>query len=157
MSVAEVEHRLKRKSLTTEFYVGLFALLGLLAFAYLAINIAGMKLLATNLYELTAEFDDVSGLEAGAPVEIAGVQIGEVWKIVLDSTTAKVSFRIFNDVELREDDIATIRTKGIIGDKYVKIVPGGSDEVIAKGGELTETESAVDFEDIIGKIVHRLE
>jgi len=60
-------------------------------------------------------------------------------------------------VALRDDDIAQIRTKGIIGDKYIRISPGGSDETIASGGEITITDSAVDFEAIVGKIVHSLE
>ncbi len=146
-----------KRTFTVEFWVGIFTIIGVAAFGYLAINIAGMRLLQTNFYDLLAEFNDVSGLQLGAPVEIAGVQIGEVKEIDLKSTMAKVTLQIKNGTNLRDDDIAIIRTKGIIGDKYIKIVPGGSDEKIPPGGEIAETESAVDFEDIIGKIIHRLE
>lgn len=146
-----------KRTFTTEFFVGIFSILGLGCFAYLAINIAGIRFFETNSYEVVAEFDDISGLEQGAPVEIAGVPIGSVRNIDLNSTRAKVFLQIQNGVPLRDDDLAIIRTKGIIGDRYIKIVPGGSEAKVPPGGELTETNSAVDFEDIIGKIIHKMD
>ncbi|MFN8390524.1 MAG: outer membrane lipid asymmetry maintenance protein MlaD [Bdellovibrionota bacterium] len=146
-----------KKSFTTEFWVGVFALFGLGCFAYLAINIANIRLSSAGFYNITAQFDSVSGLKVGAPVEIAGVEIGEVSDITLDGTAANVSLRIRDGVKLRDDDIAAIRTKGIIGDRYVKLVPGGSKTAINGGGKISDTESAVEFEEVIGKLIHRFE
>lgn len=157
MSKNNSEVPIPERTFTVEFYVGLFAIVGLLCLAYLAMNIAGIRLFKTGMYEVQAEFDDVSGLELGAPVEIAGVSVGEVRAINLNATRALVVMELNNAAKLRDDDIATIRTKGIIGDKYVKVVPGGSEEAIPPGGKITDTESVMDFESIIGKIIHRLD
>ena len=148
---------LPRKKITAEFMVGIFAIIGMACFAYLAVNIAGMRLFQTNVYQLTAEFDNISGLTEGATVEIAGVPIGEVSKISLKGTSAYVTMDIYKGVEIRDDDIAAIRTKGIIGEKFIKVVPGGSDTKVASGGRIRDTESAVEFEEIIGKFIHRME
>jgi phospholipid/cholesterol/gamma-HCH transport system substrate-binding protein len=152
------EHVLESKRIRIiEASVGLFTLLGLLAFAYLAINVARMKVFNTNRYKISAEFDNISGLKIGAPVEIAGVQIGDVDDITLNDTSAKVILSIQSSVPLRSDDIASVRTKGIIGDKYVKISPGASQKPVAGGSELRDTESTVDLEDILGKLIHRMD
>ena len=144
-------------ALTIEFFVGLFMLIGVGCLAYLAVSVAGMRIFDSGHYEVIAEFDNVSGLEPGAPVEIAGVPIGEVRKITLSETNASVSLRIRDDVPIRADDIASIRTKGIIGDRYIRISPGASTETIKSGQSLRDTESAVDIEEIVGKLIHRME
>lgn len=149
--------RIPKKTLTIEFYVGIFTVLGLACLAYLATNLAGMKFLERGFYEITAEFDNISGLEEGANVEIAGVPIGEVSSIRLDGTAALVKMKIRETVPLRPDDIAAVRTKGIIGERYVKIIPGGHDDRLPPGGSVTDTESVVEFEEIIGKFIHKLE
>ncbi len=146
-----------KRSFSVEFWVGVFALFGCGCFAYLAINIANMRLSNKGFYDVRAEFGSVSGLKVGAPVEIAGVEVGEVSAIDLDQTSALITLQIRENVKLRDDDIAAIRTKGIIGDRYIKIVPGGSETFVAKGAKLTDTESAVEFEEIIGKLIHRFE
>ncbi len=153
----DVSFKPPRKSFGLEMIVGIFGLLGLLAFGYLAINIGGLKLLQGNQYQVLAEFDNISGLTVGAPVEIAGVPIGEVSSIELSDTTAVVVMDIDIDHQLRDDDIASIRTKGIIGDKYLRISPGSSDEKIENRGHIFDTESVVDMEDIIGKVIHSLD
>ena len=153
----EKEVNLPKKSLAAEFWVGIFAILGCLSFAYLSVNLAGMKLTNAGYYEVNAVFSNIAGLKRGAPVEIAGVPIGEVNHIELRDTDAFIQMQIQDGVVLRDDDIAQIRTKGIIGDKYIKIAPGGSPEEIGDGGEISETESAVEFEDILGKFIHSLE
>lgn len=145
-----------RRSYAIEFWVGLFALAGVACFCYLALNIAGMKISNSGYYRVNAIFTNVAGLKVGAPVEIAGVRIGEVRSVTLADTEALVTMQILNEVKLREDDMPQIRTKGIIGDKYVRISPGGSTEYVEAEGELVDTESAVEFEEIIGKIVHSL-
>ena len=146
-----------KRSFTIEFMVGLFALAGLACFSYLAINIGGMKLTHAGLYPIKATFSNVAGLKVGSPVEIAGVKIGEVANVELASTQAIVTLEIEDKIKLRDDDIAQIRTKGIIGDKYVKIMPGGSDEMIAENGQISDTESAVELEEIIGKFIHSMD
>jgi len=152
----EVSFKPPRKSFNTELVVGIFGLLGLLAFGYLAINLGGLKLFGGNRYQVVAEFDNISGLTVGAPVEIAGVSIGEVSSIKLSDTTAEVVMDIDVNHKLRDDDIASIRTKGIIGDKYLKISPGSSEEKIENKGMIFDTESVVDIEDLIGKVIHNL-
>jgi len=151
------EIKLPNKNLAIDFYVGLFAILGVVAFGYLSINIAGIQLFKHDSYPITAEFDNISGLKTGAAVEIAGVQIGEVAKIDLSTTNALITMQIRKAVKLRDDDIAAIRTKGIIGERYVKIIPGGSDASLPVGGSILDTESAVDMEEMLGKIIHRME
>lgn len=146
-----------RRSFTTEFWVGVFALAGVACFAYLAINIARVRLSNAGFYLVNAEFQSVSGLKIGAPVEVAGVEIGQVVDIALKDTDAVVSLRIKDSVQLRDDDVAAIRTKGIIGDRYIKLVPGGSTTMIKPGKNIGDTESAVEFEEIIGKLIHRME
>ena len=145
------------KSYVVEFLVGIFAILGMLAFSYLAVNLAGIQLIPSDAYVVNAEFDNISGLTTGAPVEIAGVPVGEVKNIVLSDTNAIVTLELLKDIQLRDDDVISVRTKGIIGDKYIKISPGSSDDMIANGGKVFDTVSVVDFEDIIGKIVHSME
>ena len=153
----EEKPQLPKKTFTAEFFVGLFAIVGLCCFGYLAVTLAGMKLLNAGYYEVTAEFDSVAGLKLGAPVEIAGVRVGEVASLSLNGTSAEVKMQLRDGIVLRDDDIAAIRTKGIIGDRYIKISPGGSEDAIEPGGSIIDTESAVEFEEIIGKLIHRME
>ena len=148
---------LPKKKFTLEFIVGIFVLFGILCFAYLSIGLAGMKMFKRDGYTVTAKFNNISGLTKGAAVEIAGVKVGEVSKITLDRSAALITMEINKGIQMRDDDIASIRTKGIIGEKYIKIIPGGSDEMVASGGRLSDTESAVDLEEIIGKMIHRME
>ncbi|MDR2338242.1 MAG: outer membrane lipid asymmetry maintenance protein MlaD [Deltaproteobacteria bacterium] len=148
---------LPKKKWTVEFIVGLFVLFGILCFSYLSINLAGMRLFKTNIYTITAKFDNIAGLMVGAPVEVAGVKVGEVASIGLDDTSALVIMEINQNVQLRDDDIASVRTKGIIGEKYIKVIPGGSTDYLTSGSRLSDTESAVDLEEIIGKVIHKID
>lgn len=145
-----------RRGITLEFMVGIFALLGVAAAGYLSIGLGGLELMGTDDYVVYAEFDNISGLKKGASVEIAGVQIGSVANITLKDPAALVEMRLNRNVKLRDDDIASIRTKGIIGDRYVKISRGGSETFVGEGETVMDTESVVDIEDIIGKVVHSL-
>jgi len=140
--------------LSTEFFVGIFTLCGVAAAGYLSVVVGAFKQIGPREYSVRAEFDNIAGLKAGASVEIAGVQVGEVTLIELDDPAALVTLSLHEGVLLKDDDIASIRTKGIIGDKYIKISRGGSQRFIPENGKLTETESAVDIEDIIGKLIH---
>ena len=147
---------LPRRKFSLEFFVGLFTMGGLACVGYLAVGLGGVELWDTGKYDIIAEFDNISGLKYGASVEVAGVPVGEVADIQLKDPAAHVTLRLNEDFKVRDDDIASIRTKGIIGDRYVKISRGSSDTFIPPGGRMSETESVVDIEDIIGKIVHSL-
>lgn len=147
---------LPKRTFSTEFWVGLFTMIGVACAGYLAVGLGGLELMGSDRYDIFAEFDNISGLKFGASVEIAGVPVGEVAGINLKDPLAVVTLKLNRSVRLRDDDIASIRTKGIIGDRYVKISRGASEVYIPEGGTLTETESVVDIEDIIGKVVHSL-
>jgi phospholipid/cholesterol/gamma-HCH transport system substrate-binding protein len=138
-----------------ETMVGVFVLVGLLCVAYLTIKLGKLDVIGGNAYEVTAKFNDVTGLKTGAYVELAGVRIGKVDAIVLDPKTnaAMVTLRIQNGVTLTDDAIASVKTSGLIGDKFIKISPGGSDDTLEPGGMITETESSVEIGDLIGKYV----
>lgn len=148
---------LPRRTFTLEFVVGVFTIIGVAAVGYLAIGLGGIELGTSDKYQIYAEFDNVSGLQYGASVEIAGVQVGEVSGITLKDDVALITLKISRKIKIRDDDVASVRTKGIIGDKYIKISRGASDDYINENETIVDTESVVDFEDIIGKIVHSFE
>ena len=141
------------KKSTIEFSVGIFLLVGLLCFSYLAIRVGGVGWFEEDSYRVKARFGSISGLKEGAPVEIAGVKVGKVDNIHLDNGEyeAVVELSLAKDVKLQSDTIASIRTAGIIGDRFVNIKPGGADEIIPPGGTIFDTESAVDIESLISK------
>jgi len=145
-----------KRTFSLELFVGLFAAAGVAAAAYLAVGLAGLELGEGNNYTIYAEFDNISGLKYGASVEIAGVPIGVVSDITLKDPAARITLKLNKSVKIKDDDIASIRTKGIIGDRYVKISRGASDTYIPADGTIVETESVVDLEDVIGKVVHSL-
>lgn len=140
-----------------ETIVGIFVLVGILCLGYLSIKLGKMELLGGDYYVVSANFDSISGLRTGASVEIAGVEVGRVERIVLDPKegyTAKVSLKIRSGIELQDDVIASVRTRGIIGDKYILLKPGGSDRLLKDGGRIRDAESAIDFESLISKFIH---
>ena len=141
------------KRFNLEMAVGVFMLVGLLAVAYLTLNIGGIDLFGSNYYRLYANFDSVSGLKNGARIEIAGVPVGKVTGITLQNDQARVELSIRPDVKVGSDVFASIKTQGIIGDKYVLLTPGADDDYLKDGDEITETESAVDLESLISKYV----
>lgn len=145
-----------QRKFTVELLVGIFTLIGVLCASILAVGLGNETLFGTGTSVVFAEFDNISGLKKGASVEIGGVPIGDVADILLADPKALVRIRLFNGVKIRDDDILAIRTKGIIGDRYIKVSRGGSATFVPEGGKTTETESVVDIEDIIGKIVHSL-
>jgi phospholipid/cholesterol/gamma-HCH transport system substrate-binding protein len=145
---------MKRVGLNT--VVGLFVLIGILCLAYLSIKLGKLEIIGGEYYPVTAEFDSVSGLKKGASVEMAGVDVGRVDRIALDPNTgrARVSLKMRRDIKLQSDVIASVRTRGIIGDKFIILKPGGSETMIPPGGILRETESAVDLEELLSKYIH---
>ena len=138
----------------TETIAGLFVLAGIIAVAYLAVSIAGQRILHDDTYELRARFNDVTGLKVGSDVRLAGVSVGNVTGIELDSDTylAVISFNILGELSLDDDTIVAIRTNGLLGDKFLSISPGGSGFTLKPGDLIVDTESAVNLEDIIGRM-----
>ncbi len=141
------------KKFSVETAVGIFLIIGFFCFAYLSVRLGNLPLLGENKYPLKARFGSISGLKKGATIEVAGVVIGKVDGIALVNYEAVVHMLIDDDVKLPDDTIASIRTQGIIGDKYIKMSPGGSDKFLKPGAEITDTESAIDIEELIAKYV----
>jgi phospholipid/cholesterol/gamma-HCH transport system substrate-binding protein len=136
-----------------EIGVGLFMLAGILALGYLSVRLGRVDLIGRGGYTVYADFPTVGGLRAGAAVEIAGVGIGRVQSIRLKDYQAQVKMQIDDGVKLQQDAIVSIKTKGLIGEKFVQINPGGSDKTVAPEGRLTEVEAPVDIEELISKYV----
>lgn len=138
-----------------ETAVGIFVLIGLLCVGYLTIKLGRMEFFSNDGFNLSARFDSASGLRPGADVELAGVPVGRVIAIRLDpnpmSSQAIVDMKLEKNLHLSEDSIASIKTSGLIGDKFVSLSRGGSDEELAAGATMTETESPMDLESLIAK------
>ncbi len=137
-----------------EITVGIFVFLGLLAIGWTAIKIGQVGGLAASGYTLTATFDDVGGVRKGSDVMLAGVVIGRVEAVeLLDNEKAKLTLRINDGVGITEDAFASVRTKGIIGDRYIRISQGMEETMLEPGDEIEETESAINIEDLISKYI----
>jgi len=141
------------KRFNLEVTVGLFVVLGLCALAYLSVRLGQLQVGRGNTYDLTAVFPTVAGLREGATVEIAGVQVGRVQDITLADYAAVVTLRLDKQVKLQDDAIASIRTRGLIGEKFVRITPGGSERLLTAGGRIREVEPPIDIETLIGHFI----
>ncbi|MBW2063528.1 MAG: outer membrane lipid asymmetry maintenance protein MlaD [Deltaproteobacteria bacterium] len=141
------------KKFDLELSVGLFILAGILCLGYLSIKLARMEVLGDRGYEIYAVFSNVGGLKKGASVVIAGVEVGRVKSITIQDYEAKVVLSLPEEVKIQEDAIASVKTKGLIGEKYIQITPGASDEIIEAGGRLRETQPALDIEELVSKFV----
>jgi phospholipid/cholesterol/gamma-HCH transport system substrate-binding protein len=137
---------------TLEATVGLFVVLGMLALGYLSIRLGQLQI-GGHTYDLTAVFPTVSGLRVGAAIEVAGVEVGRVQAIRLDEYAAVVTLRLEKQVQLQDDAIASIRTRGLIGEKFIKITPGGSERLLAAGERIREVEPPIDIETLIGQFI----
>jgi len=136
-----------------ETAVGLFVLVGLVAVAYMSIKLGNVQLFTDKYYTVNANFADISGLKVNAPVQMFGVKIGFVEAISLnqDKGVAGVRMLIEKDVKLTDDAIVSVKTNGLIGDKYLKIAPGGLGDPVKDGDTLFDTNPAIDLEDLISK------
>ncbi len=143
------------KRINVETVVGVFLVAGFACFAYLAVRLGDVNLFGTQYYRVKAYFASVAGLKPGANVEIAGVKVGKVSDIDLDQETyeALVTLEILKGVQIQDDVIASIKTAGIIGDKYVSLKPGGSDTYLQDGDMIQDTESAIDLEELVSKYI----
>ncbi len=142
-------------SRTTQFIVGIFGLVGIAALSVLAFTLGRIPLIAPPFYTLYAMFDNVSGLRVNDAIQIAGVKVGKVAMITLSQKNerARVTLQLNQGIMVDEDAIASIKTSGIIGDKYVAISIGGGDPM-KDGGTITHTESSFVLEDAIGQLLN---
>jgi phospholipid/cholesterol/gamma-HCH transport system substrate-binding protein len=137
----------------TDIIVGIFVLAGAICLGYLAIRLGKVELFGATGYVVYADFSSVAGLKVGDPAEIAGVRVGKVESLGLADDRARIALRLDRNVKLQDDVIASVRARGLIGDKFVLITPGASDNIIPPGGKIRETESPQDITDLIGKFV----
>jgi phospholipid/cholesterol/gamma-HCH transport system substrate-binding protein len=140
---------------SVEMAVGVFMLIGIICVGYLTIQLGKMQWIGDNFYPLDVRFKSAAGLKTGSQVEIAGVKVGQVDAIRFDQARqmAMVRLKIQKNIVLTDDVIASVKTSGLIGDRYIKLTPGGSELVLKPGDQITETESAIDFEELISKYV----
>jgi phospholipid/cholesterol/gamma-HCH transport system substrate-binding protein len=142
------------RKIDLELAVGFFVLIGILCLVYLSIHLGSLETFGGGRYTLYANFEKVGGIKPGAVVEIAGVEVGKVKSVEINKAyQAVLSLLIEKNIKIQEDAIASIKTKGLIGEKYIQITPGASDKDLPDGGTIRETESAIDVEEIIGKFV----
>jgi len=137
-----------------ELFVGGFVLLGIAAVAYLTIKLGAGALLGGDTYVIEARFTNAGGLNAGSSVLVAGVPVGRVEGIRVDENdfSAIATLRLVSGLKLPTDSMASIKTTGLIGDKFVALAPGADDTYLNTGARITMTESAVDLESLIGKM-----
>ncbi len=136
-----------------ELTVGLFLIAGIVCLGYLSIRLGRMELLGTEGYEVYGLFSNTGGLRSGSGVAIAGVQVGRVKEISLQEYQAKVVMSLPHSVQVQEDCIAAIKTRGLIGEKYVEITPGASETILGQGDRIRDTQPPVDFEQVISNYV----
>ncbi len=141
------------KKIDLELSVGLFIIAGIICLGYLSIKLGKMEVLGSKGYEVYAIFSNSGGLKTGASVVIAGVDVGRVKSITLEDYQARVILNLPENVNIQEDAIASIKTRGLIGEKYIEITPGGSEKLIPPGGRIRETQPAVDLEELISNFV----
>jgi phospholipid/cholesterol/gamma-HCH transport system substrate-binding protein len=141
------------KNNTLEMVVGLFIIIGFAAFGYLALQLGEVPFLtASKTYILKAQFNNVAGVKKGASVQIAGVVVGEVSAIELGKDSyAVLSVQIDNSVKVPKDTMASVKSQGIIGDKYIQLSLGGDEELFQPGEMIVDTESSLDIESLISK------
>ena len=144
------------KKFDLELAVGLFVLAGIVCLGYISVRLAKMEIMGGNKYEVYAVFSDIGGLKVGSSVVIAGTDVGRISSIGLNEDyNAKVVISIDSNIKLYEDASAAVKTRGLIGEKYMWISPGGgSDKQIPPGGRIKDTSPPVDFENLISQFIH---
>jgi phospholipid/cholesterol/gamma-HCH transport system substrate-binding protein len=141
------------KKYSMETTVGIFLVFALLCIGYMTVKLGHVSLLGDNTYSLFARFTTVSGLRAGSPVDMLGIEVGRVGRLTMDQKDQKVvvEIRIQKDIKVYDDALASIKVEGLIGDMFLSIEPGGAGKLLGPGGTITETQPAVDIVDLIGK------
>jgi len=142
------------KKMDLELIVGLFLIIGIISLGFMSVKLGKMEWVGGGGYQIAAVFSSAGGLKVGAVVEIAGIEIGRIKSLNLnDDYQARVVMDINDHVKLQEDSIASIKTKGLLGEKFVDITPGGTDEMIREGGVIYDTEPPIDLESLISKFI----
>lgn len=141
------------KKYKMETIVGIFVFLGLVCIGYMTVKLGNVSLFGDSTYPVQASFISVTGLRVGNPVNMLGIEVGKVDKIWMDQENQKavVKLKIKQGIMIYDDAIASIKTEGVMGDKYVSIDPGGSGMLLEPDGIITETQAPVDIVDVIGK------
>jgi phospholipid/cholesterol/gamma-HCH transport system substrate-binding protein len=136
-----------------ETVAGIFVVIGLLCVGYMTVKLGKINLFGEDTYTLYARFTSVSGLRVGNPVEMLGLEIGRVQSLILDQKDqlAVAELKIKRGVIVYGDAIASIKTAGLIGDRYVGIDPGGSAEILKPGATIAQTQPPLDIGELIGK------
>jgi phospholipid/cholesterol/gamma-HCH transport system substrate-binding protein len=137
-----------------EMVVGVFVLVGIVCLGYLSIKLGKLEMIGGDVYEVEAQFNTASGLKPGSTVEIAGVEVGRVRGILLRDDRAMVKLAVNNTVKLYTDTIASIKTRGIIGEKFLALSPGGGGDSLKPGDTIRDTESGLDLEELVSQYVH---
>ncbi|AZG13208.1 MULTISPECIES: outer membrane lipid asymmetry maintenance protein MlaD [Cupriavidus] len=146
---------MKKNSL--DYWVGLFVVLGFAALLFLALKAGNMSSLSfQETYTVTAQFDNIGGLKPRAPVKSAGVVVGRVAAINFDDKQyqATVTLNLEKRYEFPRDTSAKILTSGLLGEQYIGLEAGGDDKMLAQGGKITMTQSAVVLENLIGQFLY---
>ena len=141
------------KKYSKETLVGIFVVVGLFLIGYMTVKLGNVGFLGENKYTLTARFNTVSGLRVGNPINMIGMEIGRVAKFTMDQDNqqAIVLLEINKGIDIYDDAIASIKTEGLIGDKYISIDAGGGGDLLADGDSITDTESPTDIMDLVSK------
>ncbi len=141
------------KNSRVEIIVGIFLVLGFLAFGWLAMQLGEVTWLSgSRTYTLYADFDNISGIKSGSEVQIAGVTVGSVTGLALNEyDQARAALQLNREIKLPKDSIASVKSQGIIGDKLIQITLGGDEEEYKEGDVILDTESSVDLESLISK------
>jgi phospholipid/cholesterol/gamma-HCH transport system substrate-binding protein len=141
------------KKYSKETVVGIFVVIGLVCIGYMTIKLGNVGFIGENTYSLIGKFTSVTGLRVGNPVNMLGLEIGRVEKFTMDQENQQVvvEFKINKGIEIFDDAIASIKTEGLIGDKYVAIDPGGGGDLLADGDTITDTNSPTDIMDLVSK------
>jgi len=142
------------KNTKLELSVGIFVLLGIAAIAYLTIQIGTGSLITGDTYPLEARFSNTGGLHTGSSVLLSGVTVGRVEAVRMDPSdySAIVTLRVVSGVRLPTDSMASVKTAGLIGDKYISLSPGADENYMTPWTRITMTEPAIDLESLIGKM-----
>ena len=141
------------KKYSKETVVGIFVVIGLFCIAYMTVKLGNIGFLGENSYSLYAKFTAVTGLRVGNPINMLGLEVGRVEKFTMDQENQQVivELKINNGIEVFDDAIASIKTEGLIGDKYVAIDPGGGGDLLENGDTITDTNSPTDIMDLVSK------
>lgn len=141
------------KKYSMETVVGIFVVVGILCVGYMTVKLGKVSFLGDDSYILYARFTSVSGLRPGSVVEIHGIEAGKVGSLSIDQEKqlALVELKIDKGIRVYDDASATIKSSGLIGDKFVRVDPGGSGETLNAGALIVDTSTPPDIEELIGK------